>query len=86
MRAQPVEDPCNMALPVHVLHDPLNIYMNTHELLKDVGLIALARHQQHLPATKKSGTCKSAYSLSNRTDHGWVTTMKRLDKVISFLN
>jgi hypothetical protein len=35
---------------------------------------------KHLPAAKTSGTCKSTYSLSRRTDHVVVTTMKRLDQ------
>ncbi len=35
---------------------------------------------KHLPAAKTSGTCKSQYSLSSRTDHVGVTTMKRLDQ------
>ncbi len=35
---------------------------------------------KHLAAAKTSGTCKSQYSLSSRTDHVGVTTMKRLDQ------
>ncbi len=35
---------------------------------------------KHLPAAKTWGTCKSVYSLLNRTDHVGVTTMKRLDQ------
>ncbi len=35
---------------------------------------------RHLPAVKKSGTCKTTYSLSSRTNHVGVTTMKRLDQ------
>ncbi len=31
-------------------------------------------------AAKTSGTCKSMYSLSSRTDHVGVTTMRRLDQ------
>jgi hypothetical protein len=34
---------------------------------------------KHLPAAKTSGTCKSMYSLSSRTDQVGVTTMERLD-------
>jgi hypothetical protein len=52
-------------------------YMNIHEhnvLHQDVGRIALAS------GSITSGTCKSAYSLSHRTDHVGVTTMKRLDQ------
>ncbi len=36
--------------------------------------------ERHLPAAKTSGTYKSTYSLSRRTDHVGITTMMRLDQ------
>ncbi len=71
MSAKPVENARHMAPPVHG-------YMNIHELHQDVGRIEIARHQQSI--CQDISTCKSRYSLSNRTDHVGVTTMKRLDQ------
>ncbi len=42
--------------------------------------IASKASARHLPAAKTSGTCKSEYSLSSRTDHVGVTTMKSIDQ------
>ncbi len=59
-------------------------YMNLHEhtwtalgYKPNSTCKALAKH---LPAAKTSGTCKSAYSLSSRTEHVRVTTMKSLNQ------
>jgi len=61
-------------LPVHVLHEHA-VHEHTWTAIGCiVGSIALARHQQSICQLQRHQHCKSAYSLSNWTDHVGVTT------------
>ena len=51
-----------------------------------LGLIIAILLQVVQPWILTSGTCESAYSLSSKTDHGWVTLWKDLTNGISILN
>ncbi len=60
----------------------INIHEHTWTALRCRPNRTCKASAKHLPAAKTSGTCKSQYSLSSRTDHVVVTTMKRLDQAV----
>ncbi len=60
--------------------DTLSIHEHTWTALGRRRNSTCKASAKHLPAAKTSGTCKSAHSLSIKTDHVGVTTLKRLDQ------